>query len=196
MNARSIILASLAGASTWLIGVSLAAAQQSLLGNPGLANAPRPSAIPVGHIARYQIPKYQSYAPGNGISRAFAVVAVRNANPAAGVTCGVSVNFRYSESSDACTVSLSIAPKNTSYFCTRAASYSSFPCFAGSQVAVCSPSLNGSIGNAIVASENTPGCEKIQVDAHQYFTRDANDAMVDSAFALRVFKAGSENEGD
>jgi hypothetical protein len=197
MNERNIVVANLTGALTLLAGVSLAAAQQSFVGNPGLANVPKTSQIASGHIARYQIPKYQSVTGPSNTSRTFAVVAVRNGNPAGGPTCGIGVTFRYADSHDVCTVSLNVPPKDTGFFCTRSASPYSFPCaIQPGIIAVCSPILTSHTGNAIVTSENKAGCETIQVDAQQYFTRDANDALVDSMTSIRVIKAGTASEGD
>jgi hypothetical protein len=182
-----------------MIGVSVGAAQQSP--DPNLANVPRTSQLAPGHIARYQIPWYQSVSAAYlapGASRSFAVVAVRNANPAGGPTCAISVTFRTLQGVDFCTVVLNIAPKSTGSFCTRP-QQGVFPCANTSLNATCTSSggITGILGgNAIVASANNPGCEKIQIDAAQYYTRDVNDTQVESVRTLRVMKAGSENEGD
>ena len=144
-------------------------------------------------VNRYQIPTYSSVIDA---SRSFAVIAVRNAS--GGPTCNVSVTFKTLSGQDVCTLSMNLPVTHTGHFCTRPTANSSFPCTTNSTIfiAVCSNPLTYNLGNAVVRSDNTPGCEKIQVDAIQFHTRDVNDAFVDSRSSLRVVKAGIGSAGD
>jgi hypothetical protein len=166
-------------------------AQESLSAvRPGQREA-APLATTPAFVNRYVVPWFYSTAFTG--TRSFAGIAVRNNFSAA---CAVFVRFRQGKAtpadSDACRLSQTIPTGQSRVFCSRNPGNTLTQCDA-----ICpGQGLTANAGSIIIGSQNVAGCERLAVDAQQFFTRDTSDTLIESQNTLRIVKFGGSNAGD
>ena len=170
---------------------AIAQYQSSGVGNPSAQEGVSPDIAtpPAGEIARYTLPYFYSVAGASG-DRSVAVINVMNQTT---VACDVTVEFQYAtQTSDICSITATIAPKQSEIFCSRSVFDPVAPCHI-----VCpSGGLTFNEGHAFIDSTNSTACSNIAVDAREFFLRDPSDTLVDSSSQLTIVKYNLKNNGD
>jgi hypothetical protein len=152
------------------------------------AMAPAP---PTGQAARYVIPYYTSQTLLSG-ARSVTMVDVYNQS---GVACDVGVQFQFAfGTTNICSITLSIPPKQSRLFCSRPVNDPLFPC----TVSCPGTGLTFNTGHAFVSSTNDANfdCARIAIHPQLAFTRDAADDQVEATTQLTIVEINSGNRGD